>query len=378
MRRNVGGQVRPEHSIAMPKTPRDRSNRAPQDRSSRKKQPVPKKNWVFTVNNYTDADLAIYPLPSAVVKYCKYGKEVGETGTPHLQGYLQLWKPFSLLQVRALFNPEGSLSPPHFEAQLSPSNKVADDYCSKEDPNPFVQGTLTLSANELRQRDSVAVTRREVYASLRRGDPIAQIADDHPEEISYLHTIARYGKPRVCRAKVLYLHGTTGCGKTTSTTNVLIELGVSWHKKMPACHWFDGYIGQQVLVLEEFQSCFPLVSFLSLCDSYPPPLQIKGGTMPNQSDFIIICSNSTPLQQYLTVQEARPASFAAFLRRLDVTVDCSGLSHESIESTIKDFLGHGTSPDTILDVEAFPFSELIDALTAADHVPLPVLGPGLN
>ena len=252
---------------AMPKVKSAASNP-----TSRPNRPIPKKNWCFTINNYSAAHLAIFPLPKDIVKYCKYGKETGEEGTRHLQGYLQLWKPKRLLQVRALLNPSGTLSWPHIEAQLSPSNKVADDYCSKEDPEPFVQGTLTLTANDARQRDSASTTRRLIFESLRRGDPLPQIADDHPEELSYLHTAARYGKPRAHRAKVLYLHGATGCGKTTSTTNVLLELDMSWHKKLPASHWFDGYIGQKVLVLEEFQSCFPLVSFLSLCDSYPPPV----------------------------------------------------------------------------------------------------------
>jgi hypothetical protein len=101
-----------------------------------------------------------------------------------------------------------------------------------------------------------------------------------------------------------------------STIKVLLDLQLSWFKKMPGTHWFDGYTGQQVLVLEEFQSCFTLTTFLSLCDPYPPQLQVKGGTMPNRSKFIIICSNSNPLQQYERVQLERPQSFAAFLGKL--------------------------------------------------------------
>lgn len=44
--------------------------------------------WVFTINNYTEADLnALRNVRSPVLVV--YGREKGEMGTPHLQGYVQ-------------------------------------------------------------------------------------------------------------------------------------------------------------------------------------------------------------------------------------------------------------------------------------------------
>jgi hypothetical protein len=188
------------------------------------------------------------------------------------------------------------------------------------------------------ERGSSAAYKRRAYADIRRGRSLQEVIDDSPEELSYIHQAARYAPPRAEPARVLYLYGETCCGKTTSTIKVLLDLKMSWFKKMPGTMWFDGYTGQDVLVLEEFQSCFTLTAFLSMCDPYPPQLQVKGGTMPNRCKWIIICSNSSPFQQYEKVQEDRPRSFAAFLRRISVEVNCTGRSYGDIEAHIRSFL----------------------------------------
>ena len=54
------------------------------------KQISPSKRWCFTLNNYTNEEL-LY-ISSIVPEYCEVyiiGKEVGENGTPHLQGYIE-------------------------------------------------------------------------------------------------------------------------------------------------------------------------------------------------------------------------------------------------------------------------------------------------
>ena len=52
------------------------------------------RNWVFTLNNYTEDDIQRLANPYEQVKYIAYGKEIApNTGTPHLQGYMCLWEP---------------------------------------------------------------------------------------------------------------------------------------------------------------------------------------------------------------------------------------------------------------------------------------------
>jgi hypothetical protein len=54
------------------------------------KQPSPAKHYCFTLNNYTEEDItAILDVFSSKVLSFIFQEEVGESGTPHLQGYCE-------------------------------------------------------------------------------------------------------------------------------------------------------------------------------------------------------------------------------------------------------------------------------------------------
>lgn len=83
------------------------------------------KNWCFTLNNYDATDLALLLVLLEYVFYFCYGREVGESGTPHLQGYVAFEKRRTLATVKRL------LRRAHWECArgISQQNKT---YCEKD------------------------------------------------------------------------------------------------------------------------------------------------------------------------------------------------------------------------------------------------------
>lgn len=95
------------------------------EKENKKKQISPSKNWCFTFNNYDESEYEriLFTISSNSSKYI-IGKEVGESGTPHLQGYFE-WprkiRPCSL----------GLSNKIHFEkARGGRADNIA--YCSKD------------------------------------------------------------------------------------------------------------------------------------------------------------------------------------------------------------------------------------------------------
>lgn len=81
------------------------------------------KNWCFTLNNYRAVD-ELTALPAGVV-YCIYGREVAESGTRHLQGFMSLDSRQRLSFVTRIFGGRA-----HWEVARNVPRSI--QYCKKE------------------------------------------------------------------------------------------------------------------------------------------------------------------------------------------------------------------------------------------------------
>lgn len=93
--------------------------------SIKKKQISPAKRWCFTLNNYTEEDISsIVPVIKDLCDIYIIGKEVGEKGTPHLQGFINFKKksrPLSIFDNQKI----------HWEKSKG-TNEDNEEYCSKD------------------------------------------------------------------------------------------------------------------------------------------------------------------------------------------------------------------------------------------------------
>jgi len=92
------------------------------------------KSWCYTLNNYTEEIVARIEGLRDGIEYHVFGKEVGETGTPHLQGFIKF-----LCRKRAMWVKNYIGSNPHVEYAKFPVNAIA--YC-KKDGDVFEFGTF--------------------------------------------------------------------------------------------------------------------------------------------------------------------------------------------------------------------------------------------
>lgn len=96
------------------------------------------RGWCFTLNNYTEAEETA--LLTLDIKYIVIGREVGEKGTPHLQGYIEFVNQRNLAQVKK-YNEKA-----HWETRKGTPSEAAN-YCKKTE-NSKKKG-LCLSINQV-------------------------------------------------------------------------------------------------------------------------------------------------------------------------------------------------------------------------------------
>lgn len=92
--------------------------------------------------------------------------------------------------------------------------------------------------------------------------------------------------------KVYY--GDTGTGKTRRAVQESEDDYFILRKGNGSNIWFDGYMGQKTLIIDDFYGWICYSRMLTICDGYIDTAEIKGGTVTPQWRTIIITSNKAP------------------------------------------------------------------------------------
>lgn len=92
------------------------------------------------------------------------------------------------------------------------------------------------------------------------------------------------------------LWGDTGSGKTRAAYEFDPDLWMVPHSDGQL--WFDGYVGQSTILIDDFYGWIKYGFLLRLLDGYKFDLQIKGGFTRKMWKTVIITSNKPPEEWY--------------------------------------------------------------------------------
>lgn len=286
------------------------------------------RNWIFTINNPVSEPVLVESM-----RYLLYGREVSPSGTPHLQGYVQFVNKMVLSRVKLVL---GSTA----HCEIARGSVLECTVYAKKDGDFSEFGESKLGANESRKRKREEVC-AEIVVGHQKKLPIIDMIVANPHyarDIKELQIVRHPKRLESEKPRVLYLHGSTGSGKTTSTRNVCLRSGMDYYVKSSGHRWWSSYDQQKVVLLEEFTSCFTVSSFLQLCDGGEYRVEFKCGNTEFNSPFIIICSNRAPEEQYSQVLLEKPTTHAAYMRRVANTYCTTGRTHDQIERVVELFL----------------------------------------
>lgn len=250
-------------------------------------------NWCWTLNNYTDED--IYYLGRVPCRYMIYGKEVGAQGTPHLQGYIELAQMTGLKGIKNLL---GSTRY-HVEARKG-TTKQAVDYC-KKDGDWTERGDIVL-------HDAKENAWAECIRLAESGDMV-MIKKEYPRHyLTHFKTLmsirAFNNVPINGELEHEWWYGPTGTGKSRKAWADYPD-----HYSKAVNKWWDGYYGQDVVVIEEWEPKNEMTAakLKIWADRYPFPAEIKGGTLTRvRPTKIIVTSNYTIDECFPNKQDSDP------------------------------------------------------------------------
>jgi len=209
------------------------------------------------------------------------GEEVGEKGTPHLQGYINLSTPLSLSVMKNYL----------LRANLSVAGGSDLDnqkYCSKDGTNIYEVGECRVGQG--------ARTDIKMITQLIKNKEITldELMFEYPDMyVKYSRSFEKMFNavmvPRTEPPTVYWLYGLAGTGKT----RLCVEKHASHYIK-DGTPWWDGYTQQEAIIIDDFDNNIPYRTLLRILDRYVYQGQVKGSYVQINSPFIYITCEFPP------------------------------------------------------------------------------------
>jgi len=236
--------------------------------------------WCFTLNNYTADEERIVHEVDCTYMVC--GREVGELGTPHLQGYIYFKNARTENSVKNL------LRRAHWEIARSDAETNAT-YCKKQG-NYFESGLQPMSQ---KRKGEVSQERwANAWKAAKKGDIDAIDYDIRFRSYATIKAISKDYMPRPDDLTELdnhWVYGPPGTGKSRSVRLLYPESYIKSFNK-----WWDGYQHETNVILDDFpmRNADKLEQLMKIWTANQSFIaECKGGAMHIRPKRIIITSN---------------------------------------------------------------------------------------
>lgn len=250
------------------------------------------------------------------VKYAVWQLEKAETGKLHIQAYLKFHKPIRISGIQKIL--------PGVHCEMAKGNdEQCIKYCSKEESKvkgPFFHGECD-SQGKRRDLDELADL-------IHAGKTTDEIAEEQTASyiryhrgIQAAHQAIQRKKAKTWRdVEVIVYWGKPGTGKTRrcwSEEPNLYAPGLS-----NTGLWWDGYMGESAILLDDFYGQYKMADMLRILDGYPLPIPVRGTQTNALWTKVFITSNVHPDEWY-TKSDIPEIVRSAFRRRLRRIVEIS-------------------------------------------------------
>ena len=235
------------------------------------------RNWIFVINNWSLTD--IVSIAQWPFRYVVYGKEIGDSNTPHLQGYVVFHTMQRLAAVKRL-SPRA-----HWEVARG-STEQNKAYCTKDgDFTELGEEPITKAASGRAEKERWEAARD----AARRGDLEAVDADIYLRHYRALKEIAKdhMVKPNDAdNVTGIWYYGPPGTGKSRTAR---LDYPGAYDKMQNK--WWDGYQSELYVIIDDFDSK-ELGHHLKIWgDRYSFLAETKGGAINIRPEKIVITSN---------------------------------------------------------------------------------------
>lgn len=269
----------------------------------------------FTLNNYTSEETQNIQtfLQGDEVKFAGYGLEVGEEGTPHLQGFICFKNPKMYSGLKRIPGFERM----HFETMKGTVDQNIT-YCSKQ--GQYEEFGVKPQQGKRSDLD-------EVISLVESGKRIRDVAEECPIQFVKFHKgierlITLQAPSRNWKTEVFWFWGPTGTGKSKKAFEMASES--SFYVKDPTNKWWCGYEQQDVVIIDDYRRDFSTFAcLLRLMDRYPMTVESKGSTTQFASKKLII---TTPKGPSDTWEGRTEEDHGQLLRRIEHVVHFATLA----------------------------------------------------